>query len=698
MKTTLRPYLKTLLLVSVIAITCTAYAPSLQNSFTNWDDDIYLTDNFMTWNLSWNNVGRFFTFEYCPLYLDYQPLTLLSYALEYHFFKLNPLAYHATNLLLHLINCGLVFWLILLLGAGEFTAWFCALLFGIHPMHVESVAWVAERKDVLYGMFFLGGLISYIAYKDRRSALWYGTTAVMLVLSLLSKIMAVSFPLALFAIDYIRGDRLFTLRSLKEKSPFFAIAVAGGYCISQAIPKRQEFLFSLANNILIASNAVVFYIGKLFLPLRLCAIYPYPDPANGIPPFSKLIWLAPPITLFIVAAVLFSMRYTKKVAFGACFFFATILPVLQLIPGAVIAADRYTYLPFIGLFYVFGEAIRWLYRAARPAIGKTLVCVIAIGIAAFSILTWQRCSVWKDSISFWEDMLKRYPRYTGAYAHLGTAYSLNGDFKRSIENFDRALEINPALPDVYNNRGYTYYRMGEYDKALADYSASIRINPRSAEAFNNRGYAYAVLKNDFPRAIADYAEAIRLNPLYAHAYNNRGNAYQSMGDLERAIADYTRTLEVDPGYVDAYINRGIAYCKKGDLTSGIAEYNAALALQPGNPKILNNRGLALHALGRNGEAIADLDAAVASGIQDPHFLNNRGTVHAACGRFDLALADFDAALRLAPGSGRFYANRAFALYSLGKYQEAAANAQQAQQCGFTVNPALIEDIRKKSGQ
>jgi len=518
----------------ILAIPAISFFPCLKNDFLNWDDQQYVTENKMITELSWRSIETIFDSIYMG---HYHPLTLLSYALEYRFFKLNPFAYHLTNLILHLMNGLLVFWLMMMLKGGVFTSLVVSLLFGIHPLHVESVAWISERKDLLCSFFFLGSLVVYLTYLKTRGRRFYFLSLFLFLLSLLSKSMAVTLPLVLFLCDYLL-DRKFDRKSLIEKIPFLAMAFIFGIIASFALRSSgmvdSKSSLSFFKNIFIMSEVLTSYFSKLILPIKLSCLYPSIQEIGGV-------WLYVSLTTiigFLIAGILLG-RYNKTITFGTLFFFITILPVLPI----KIVADRYIYIPSIGIFFIAAEGFDWLYRSKLEPIKivKPILAILLIGIlGTFSFLTWERCQVWRDNISLWSNVLKNYPN----------------------------------IPIAYNNRGEAYLRRGDYDKAIFDYDQALRINPNFYKAYNlydNRGSAY-LMKGDYERAIADYDQALRIRPNDANAYHNRGTAYLYKGDPEKAISDFNKALEINPGYAETYFNKALACEKIGHFKEAIEAY------------------------------------------------------------------------------------------------------------------------------
>ena len=409
-----------------------SFSPSLKCGLVNWDDDRYLSGTPAVQPISLTAAKEASTSFFIG---HYQPLTILSYALDHHFYKLNPLGYHLTNLILHLLNSLLVFYLIYLLSGNIGVSFITAILFGIHPLHVESVAWVSERKDVLYSFFFLSSCIAYLYYRRREhSSKYYILSLFLFLCSLLSKSMAVTLPLLLLLMDYYL-KRKPSKTIFLDKIPYFFLSIISclivffGVILFGGI--RQEAHFSLLSTLSVASYAVIFYLGKLFLPIKLSCLYPYYNFEYNPTYLYSII----AVILLSVLIVLY-VKYTRKILFGAALFLLTLLPALQFIPnGEIIVADRYTYIPSIGIFFIMATFIYWLYSKKLKMFSLVLVILI---ISTFSIMTYSRCKVWKDSVTLWNNALINYPGSSIIYSSLGAAYSDLGQDDKAILNFKKA--------------------------------------------------------------------------------------------------------------------------------------------------------------------------------------------------------------------------------------------------------------------
>ena len=552
---------KTLLsAILLLLVTFASMSPSLLAGFTNWDDQIMVTQNAKIMSLSWSSIKVMFTAFHERLY---HPFVLISYALEYHFAGLNPHVFHATSLILHLFNTLFVFWFIYVLCGKNAIALIAALLFGIHPMHVESVLWISERKDVMYSFFFLSSLISYLYYLKTQKGGYHLLSLVLFLFSLLSKSMAMTLPLVLILIDHVM-QRKMDRNVILDKLTFFALAIPFGLftVLGHYEPGKhgREFSFSLISNTISVFQNLTFYLIKLMLPIKLSCLYPAIDKIQNIP--QIIFALSPLIVLALVALMFYTGKFTRKVIFGGAFFLITIAPVTQILPvGLAVPADRYTYIPYIGFFYLIGEGFEWLYSRYDR---RLLVTLISLMMAALSLLTFQRSLVWHDSISLWNDCTKNYRNVPIAYYNLAEIYFLQKwDLDRAIPLFMKAIETDPKYAEAYVNRGLIYYYKRDYKKAVWDYDQAEKFRPDIAEIYINRGNAYNALgrKDD---AILEYNRALHINPGQAETWFNLANMYLEQKKFDKAVADYTRAIELKPLYATAYYNRAIIYARRGE--------------------------------------------------------------------------------------------------------------------------------------
>ncbi|RKY33117.1 MAG: hypothetical protein DRP74_01015 [Candidatus Omnitrophota bacterium] len=470
-------------LLSLLIVSVIIFSQSLQNKFTNWDDPEYVTRNSDLEDGSVKGLWRIATSFYNA---NYHPITMLSYWLQYRFFTLNPTGYHAISIILHIINCLLAFWFILLISNSLIAAWVAAILFAIHPAHVESVAWISGQKGLIYSLFFLLALICYIYYLKNNRKVFYYSGLISFFFSLLSKVMAITLPVILFLIDF-HFKRRPNKKIFFEKLPFIQLALIGaiiGFLAQHdggAIISSS--LFTFWRRISLVSYALLFQLKKIFWPFHLSSQYPFPKAAELQ---SPLFNLSPPLVLILVIFLIVSLRYTRKIFFAGFFFLICLLPVIKIIPfGNFIAADRYSYMSGLGLFYLVGECCRWVnFRLQRQRHFRRFLfnLSIGIGIIFLSVLSWQRCSVWKDSFSLWGDVIRQYPEYPIAYNNRGCAYLDAGAYEQAITDFNQAIMITPKYITAYLNRARAFVLKGEFTKARAEYERVLGIDPDNLPA------------------------------------------------------------------------------------------------------------------------------------------------------------------------------------------------------------------------
>ena len=578
-------------LLLILTLSFIAFFPVFKNGFVTLDDDIYIVGNSVIKDVSWKNIKEIFS-SFCLG--NYHPATMLSYLIEYYFFGLDPSIYHATNFFIHFLNCLLVFLLIFLISKNYFVSLVTTLLFAVHPLHVESVAWVSERKDVLYSFFYLGALISYIYYLKKDQLLrFYYFALLLFTVSLLSKAMAVTLPLMLYAIDYFFNRKSDKSR-FWEKMPFLSLSVIFGTVAvfaqySSDAVSHTTFLMRIGA----ASYGIIFYLKKLFLPIELCCFYPYPEIKAGT--LLKELMFLPMIVVFFILTITMSAKYKKKLIFGSLFFVISLLPVLQFIPvGQAIAADRYMYLASIGVFYIISELLCWVYlrkNKYEKYARFMLVFIIAGIICLLSILTHKRASVWKDGISLWSDVIRKYPVNSNAYYGRGLAYYNDSNFENALSDYNRAIELEPNFTDAYNARGAAYFKKRNFENAISDYNKALKLKPGLVASYYNRGVAYAK-KGNFENAILDYNKAIELKPEHIDAYYQRGLAYGMEGDHDNVINDNKKVIELNPFYIKAYNNLGIAYTIKSDFETAVSYFNIAIEVDEAYSEAYYNRAKA----------------------------------------------------------------------------------------------------------
>jgi len=563
-------------LVAVLTAVC--LWPMLKNEFTNWDDEYYVVNNPLLRGPDWKGI---FSQQVLG---NYHPLTILSYAFNYAISGLDPFSYLLVNYLFHIINTLLVFYFIWKIsGKNKFIAAFVALVFGIHPMHVESVAWVAERKDVLYTFFFLLSLIQYWRYllRGKRAGLWI--CFIFFVLSLLSKPAAIILPFVLLLLDYWK-DRPITAKTIIEKIPFFILSIIFGVItikIQNSSAMAGLSIFSITDRLFFACYVLMTYFLRFFIPYPLSAFHPFPiTNFAGWP-----IYLSP---IFVVALLIafWFLRKNKVVVFGILFYVINLLLVLQIISiGLTIVSERYTYVPYIGLSFMIATLVSRI-KFVPPKVSLAIGVVFLI---AFGVITFQRTKVWKNSGTLWTDALKTYPR--APYARTNRANYLSklalrpdqkpfadSIYKLAFEDCAVALSVRPGHAPAFEYRGLMYLDRQQFKEALADANELIRLKPNYRIAYDMRATCYYKL-NDPAKALADYERCVSINPKDHRSYYNIGiiQTY-SFQKYDEALKAYTTAIDINP-LANYYVYRAICYHKMGNLAK--AKDDAMMAKQKG---------------------------------------------------------------------------------------------------------------------
>ncbi|MBA3704951.1 MAG: tetratricopeptide repeat protein [Bacteroidetes bacterium] len=567
-----------LLPAGILVLTIIAYFPLRGSDFVNWDDPTFVLGNVDITSLSLHNVGNMFSNFYMG---NYCPLTIFSYAIDYSIAGLNPAVFHTSNIIIHLINTLLVFLFIYkLTGKQKWVAALTALLFGTHPMHVESVAWVAERRDVLYTLFFILSMYNYVQYIIKKESKYLIFSVICFILSILSKGQAVTLTAAIILID-IFFQRKFDKKVILEKVPYILLSLTFGYLtfIAQKTTLAVNALhISTLNSLFSGNYGLLMYIVKAFIPFKMSGFHPYPFLEGETLPL--ILYLSPFIIIAMIFFV-FKIRKDLKILWGILFFGATIFPVLQFLPvGETIMAERYTYVPYIGLFFVSAQVICNALQYKFMQGIKNYLGYIAFAYLFFLFVsTWNRTKIWHNSVDFWSDVIVKYPDSKIAYNNRGYMYNEFGQYDQAIEDFNRGMQIDPKFFRLYLNRGLSYQRKKDYQNALADYTKSIELDTSEGQSFFNRGVIYTDMLNKY--------------------------------DL--GILDFKRALIKNPDNVDGMVNMGVAYYKSEKYDLAMEQYNKAQKLKPDEGKIYYFRALVYEAQGNYAKAVMDANTAVSNG-------------------------------------------------------------------------------------
>ncbi len=566
-----------------IAMTFVAYIPVFEADFVNWDDQEYVTNNKLI--RSFSPFSKFFLE---PVAGNYHPLTMISLALNHAVSGEDATSYHVLNLVLHLINVWLVFRLVLkLMPTGAAVAFGSSLLFGVHPMHVESVAWVSERKDVLYSLFFLWGLIQYLAYIDTGSRKRLAYTFVLFVFSILSKPAAIIFPAVLFVFDYYRRRQL-SVGLFLEKSAFVIVAAVFVYLTlyAQSSAGATDTLsqFDLNKRIFFPFYGSMMYLYKLVLPIHLTPFYPFPAINKELGLEYKL---APLLFLAIAWLCWKTWRRHRELTFGFGFYYLNLAMVLQFfIVGSAVIAERYTYIPYIGLFFIAG----WLLSDYFKMSGKYIVLVYLLTGTVFTYMSYRQAQTWKSTETLWDGAIRSHPG-ARAYANRAYLYQQKGEWEKALDYYTRSLKYNVIDPEVYTNMGVIYYNQGKDSLSMAHYNKALDLRPNFVNALNGRGSLLAK-QGKYALAIKDFDKSIELKPTYELAYKNRAAAHFMLMNYEAAVKDYLSYTELWPTDFEGYSNLGVAYMRMGKNEEAIRACQKALAMDSTFAKAYTNLGAA----------------------------------------------------------------------------------------------------------
>lgn len=599
--------------VIICAIILIAYFPALRNGFTDWDDPAYLTENEIITSASTHEAISYYFTE--PAVSNYHPFTMITYKMLFNEWGMNPKPYHVFSLLFHLINTLLVFYFIKLLTKGKMWASvLTAILFGLHPMHVESVAWISEIKDVLYSLFFLIGLICYINYVRKKLISFYIIAFLMLCFSLLSKPAAVIFPLLLFLIDYFE-QRKFNFRLVAEKIPFLIIAFIFGvitFLVQKDLAVADINTFTFFQRIMFGTYGFCMYIYKALIPFRLSAFYPYPrlSDAGNLP---MIFYIVPFIFLLFVGICIRTYKKLPVVFFGILFYFISIILVLQFMSvGTVIMAERYSYIPYIGLFFIMGAGLQYTVEQRKGFLTNIkwlFVLIAVVYTGAMCYITNIRISVWKNPETLWTDVMKKFPPDDKnfavpevAYKNRGNYYGKRNETDKALKDFEVLVAINSKDDAVYSNLGNIYALQQKIELSLQSYSKSIELNPNNFDAYFNRAITYSLMKF-FDNAIKDYNKALEIQPDNEKAFASRAYCYYEAGKYDIALKDFNILINRKPETAAYYFNRGLSKFVLSDYKGAIEDFIKDIELDPANANALYNISVSYSRLGKLKEAL-----------------------------------------------------------------------------------------------
>ncbi len=672
--------------------------------FVNYDDDRFVTANqHIVRGLTWENVRWAMTAGIAKGSTDtdyWRPLSLLSQALDVELFGLKAGAHHLMNVGIHSATTVALFLVLRAMTGALWRSAFVAAIFAIHPLHVESVAWVAERKDVLSGFFFVLTLGAYAGYVRRPFRVGRYLLVVLLsALGLMSKPSLVTLPCVLLLLDYWPLQRfgvVSTPRLLVEKVPLLVMAIAVAFLTAKGPSYSETFMASvpLAWRMGNALVSYATYLGQMFWPAGLAVFYPHLGNDLGLGSVLLSLLLMGGLT-----GAVFYWRKKPYLGVGWLWYVGMLVPVIGLIQsGGQARADRYTYLPQIGLYLALTWAAEDLcagWRHRRLVLGIAAAAVIT----ALCLVSFVQTSYWHNSETLWAHTLAVTSNNAIAQNNFGAALlKKRGREEDAIAHFQEAIEIQPDDAEAHNNLGSAFFLEGRVDEAVAQFQKALETQPDFAEARNNLGLAL-LQKGRVDEAIAQFQQTLEIQPDSAEAYNNLGTAFSRKGQLDKAIMYSQKALEIQPDYAEAHNNLGSALFLEGRVDEAIAQFQKTLEIQPDSAEPHNNLGNALRQEGRIGEAISHYQKALEIQPQSVPVQNNLAWMLATCP--GASFRNGAKAVELAEQANQLSGNQnplilrtlAAAYAEAGRFPEAVTTAQRALQLATTqTNGGLAKNL------
>jgi tetratricopeptide (TPR) repeat protein len=603
--------------------------------------------------------------------------------LDCQIYDRNPGGHHLTSALLHAVAAIFLFLALQRMTARLWPSAWVAAVFAIHPLRVESVSWVAERKDVLSGLFCMMTLWLYARYAERPKS-WgrYSLVVISFALGLTAKPMLVTLPFVLLLLDYWPLSRLqngqASLRRfgqlIVEKTPLFVLAAAS--CVVTLII-QHDFMrpldhLDLGWRVANATVAYVAYLEKMLYPTGLAVFYPL---SNTAPPAPQVI-AAVALLVTISVAVFAARKKSPYLLFGWLWYVGTLVPVIGLIQvGSQAMADRYTYLTQIGLY----AAIAWgaaQVAASWPSYRRPVMSVAGLIVVGLTVVAWQQTKYWHDSATLWTHTLACTSDNPIAHNSLGNALTDRGETDQAIDHYRMAVEIDPGYAPAQHNLGRALAGRGQIDEAIVHYQQALAIKPNYAEAHSNLGFALAS-RDRVDEAIAHYRQALAIKPDLAEAHNNLGNALGGHGQIDEAIDHYQQALAIRPDFAEAHYNLGNALASHGQINEAIDHYRQALTIKPDYAEAYAGLGYALAGGGHIDRAVADYRKALSikPDLAEAHY--NLGFVLAGRGEMHEAIAHYRAALKAKPEFAEAHTSLGNALAGLGQIDEAVSHYRRA---------------------
>ncbi|UCE98601.1 MAG: tetratricopeptide repeat protein [Planctomycetota bacterium] len=727
MRNTLSRYRNILVCVILAGVTVGVYWQVLYNDFVNYDDPVYVTENkHLKEGLTWQGVVWAFTSERAD---NWHPVTWLSLMLDYEVFGLDARGFHITNLVIHIVNTLLLFLFLREVTGAFWRSGFVASVFALHPLHVESVAWVAERKDVLSAMFWFLTMLAYVSYVRRGGVVRYAGLLLLFAFGLMAKPMLVTLPFVLLLLDYwplsrLRVERLSgsdvekgegLLKLFLEKVPLFVLAGVSS-AITLIVQQRGGAVIALeklvfGKRVVNALVSYLMYIVKTFLPTRLGVYYPY----TGELPVWQVIGVVFLLVLVSVSVVFFRRRY---LVFGWFWYVGTLVPVAGFVQvGSQARADRYMYIPMTGLLVMVGWGVCEL--VGRRGWRRVFAAFVSgVWILVLIVFTWFQVGYWQNSytllthtvsvtndnfiaylnlgnyfakerkeageaIGYYRKAIQIHRKYVDAHYNLGIALGLEKRYDEAIEAYKRVLRLREEHWRARLRLADTLVKKGRLEEAIEQYSRVVEIKPRHAEVHNNFGLAL-VRKGDIDEAIRHYERSLDIRPDSVEVLNNLGNALVKQKRFEEAVLYLKKALSLDASFFKTYYNLGNALQQMGRIDEAAEYYREAVHLRPDDADAHYRFGLVLDRPEEYDEAVEHYQRAIKlkPDFAEAHY--QVGVLYAERNELDKAIEEFREVLRIYPDDADMHCNVGVLLSQRGSIDEAIEEFRTA----LRLNPAF----------
>ena len=606
-------YISSCICLFLFIVTLSVYWQITSHEFINYDDGLYVTENpHVQAGLTRESIKWAFTTGHAA---NWHPLTWLSHMLDIDIYGLNPIGHHLTNLQFHILNSILLFLVFKMMTGALWQSAFVAALFALHPLHVESVAWVAERKDVLSTFFWILSMWAYVRYVRQPEKKRYFLLILFFILGLMSKPMLVTLPFVLLLLDFWPLSRLqsttkesnnFSYKTLTslvlEKLPLFLLTAVSSFVIffvqqhGGAIRSLEAVPMDL--RIVNALFTYLSYLGKTIWPQNLALIYPYPS--------ISIIWqitLSVPVLICISILTIKLARSFPYLVTGWLWYLGTLVPVIGLVQvGNQSMADRYTYIPLIGIFIIVAWGMTNIFSRLRKQ--KILLALLAgMAIASSMVCAWLQAQNWQNSTALLKHTINATHNNSMAHYVFGQTLDKHGKLDEAVLQYNKAIKIRPKFAMAHNNLGAALSRKGELKEAIYHFNEAVNIHPDYAKARNNLA-TVLLTQGKFEEALSHYREAIRINPEDECTRKNLANFLFNQGRTDEALSHYNKVLLFNPEDWDTHYKLGRILIKQDKVNEALNHFSEAIKLNPDFAEVYNEAGIILARLGQLNKANA----------------------------------------------------------------------------------------------